>query len=95
MRRLSGAFARIVFLLVSSATIAQVSISEMSCDELWYGRNSIYKDGGYCFKTSNAIRTFGNAGCRFDDVNDVPLSANSRREVNAIVAMERRRGCPR
>jgi hypothetical protein len=63
------------------------------CGELWYERNQIYKDGGYCFKTSDAIRAFGNAGCSFDDVEDVPLSARQRRAVQRILAAERRNGC--
>jgi hypothetical protein len=66
-----------------------------SCPELWQNRNQIYKDAGYCFRTARAIRAFGNAGCRFDDVNDVPLSANQRRDVREIERYERIRGCPR
>ena len=31
----------------------------MSCGELWYERNSIFADEGYCFRTRAAIRTFG------------------------------------
>lgn len=64
-----------------------------SCDELWYQRNAIYKDAGYCFNTQRGIRTFGNAGCQYDNVNDVPLSANSRARIAEIVRMERAYGC--
>ncbi|MCA0424378.1 MAG: YARHG domain-containing protein [Proteobacteria bacterium] len=81
--------------LAAFAGSAEPARAQMSCDELWYQRNAIYKDAGYCFKTASAIRTFGNAGCQFDNVNDVPLSANQRREIAAIVAQERRRRCPR
>ena len=64
-----------------------------SCGELWYERNAIYKDAGYCFKTARGIRAFGNAGCQYDNVNDVPLSANSRARVAEIVRAERAYGC--
>ena len=64
-----------------------------SCGDLWYERNAIYKDAGYCFNTPRGIRTFGNAGCQYDNVNDVPLSANSRARVAEIVRMERMYGC--
>ena len=64
-----------------------------SCGDLWYERNAIYKDAGYCFKTSRGIRAFGNAGCQYDNMNDVPLSANSRARVAEIVRMERDYGC--
>ncbi len=64
-----------------------------SCGDLWYERNAIYKDAGYCFNTQRGIRAFGNAGCQYDNVNDVPLSANSRARVAEIVRMERAYGC--
>ncbi len=69
------------------------SLAQASCASLWSARNQIYKDAGYCFKTSRAIRAFGNAGCSFDDINDVPLTARQRAAVRDIVAQERRMGC--
>lgn len=76
-------------LLLASATpgLAQ------SCDEFWYQRNMIYKEAGYCFKTANAIRNFGNAGCKYDDQADVPLSARQRAEIARIQSMERAMRC--
>ncbi len=74
---------------------AQAQYSASSCGELWYARNEIYKDAGYCFRTQRGIRAFGNAGCRHDDIADVPLSANQRREVAEIQRWERIKGCPR
>jgi hypothetical protein len=64
-----------------------------SCDELWYLRNAIYKAAGYCFKTSRAISTFGNAGCMYDSENAVPLSADGRRQIADIIRSERAYGC--
>src|SRR5262245_23123902 len=71
------------------------NLSRSSCSELWYERNSIFKDAGYCFKTPRAIRTFGNAGCAYDSQYDVPLSDRDRQFVNAIQRIEREHGCPR
>jgi hypothetical protein len=68
-------------------------LAQASCSSLWHERNQIYKDAGYCFKTSRAIRSFGNAGCSYDDISDVPLSARQRAIVRDIVAQERRMGC--
>jgi hypothetical protein len=45
------------------------------------------------FKTRNAIRAFGNAGCVYDDVEDVPLSTRENRRVQQIVREERDNGC--
>lgn len=74
---------------------AQLNHDAMSCDELWFYRNSIYKNAGYCFKTTRAIRAFGNAGCQFDEMELVPLSSADRREVSAVQQAERRKRCPR
>ncbi len=74
-------------LLVGTVARAQ------SCGELSYRRNAIYKDAGYCFKTAEQIRNFGNAGCQFDSQADVPLSANQRAEIADIVRAEREYGC--
>ncbi|KAB1071506.1 YARHG domain-containing protein [Methylobacterium planeticum] len=63
------------------------------CDELWGERNAVYAEAGYCFRTPRGIRAFGNAGCRFDDIRDVPLSARDRQKVSAIVREEQRSGC--
>ena len=72
---------------------ASFAAQAQSCDELWYQRNAIYKSGGYCFKTSRAIGTFGNAGCQFDNERDVPLSANDRGRIAEIIQNERAYGC--
>ena len=41
------------------------------------------------------IAMFGNAGCQYDNAEDVPLSANDRRVVADIVRQERALRCPR
>jgi hypothetical protein len=64
-----------------------------TCEELWFERNAIFKDAGYCFKTRRAIRAFGNAGCLYDDEADVPLTPASRRRVADLRAQERYAGC--
>ncbi|PPD43164.1 MAG: YARHG domain-containing protein [Methylocystis sp.] len=85
-------FGYAVAALLAGAVFAP-GLARASCASLWYERNQIYKDAGYCFKTTRAIRAFGNSGCSFDDLNDVPLSARQRAAVNDIVAQERRMGC--
>ncbi len=84
-----------LMLMPSAGGASAQSFGDMSCGELWYARNEIYKAGGYCFRTQRGIRSFGNAGCQHDDVEDVPLSANQRRSVAEIQRYERLRGCPR
>lgn len=81
--------------LAAASGVAEAQYRGMSCDQLYYERNSIYKNAGYCFKTSRAISTFGNGGCQFDNQNDVPLTRGDRAAVAAIVAQENYLGCPR
>ncbi|MGU3360350.1 YARHG domain-containing protein [Methylobacterium sp. M6A4_1b] len=64
-----------------------------SCEELWTERNAIFKAAGYCFRTPQAIRAFGNAGCQHDNEADVPLSAREREQVAGIRISERSLGC--
>jgi hypothetical protein len=66
-----------------------------TCDDLWYARNEIYKAQGYCFRTARGISAFGNAGCQYDAVEDVPLSNSQRRTIADIAREERTRRCPR
>ena len=75
--------------LAPSAVLAQAQ----TCGDLWYRRNYEYKSAGYCFHTSRGIRAFGNAGCQFDNVNSVPLSADQRAILRDILAQEREMGC--
>ena len=73
-------------------TLAGPSFAQ-NCAELSYNRNAIYARAGYCFKTSEQIRRFGNAGCQFDNQTDVPLSARDREIVARIAREERFNGC--
>ena len=66
-----------------------------TCDDLWYARNEIYKAQGYCFRTRRGIDAFGNAGCQYDNVEEVPLSNSQRRSIADIQREERARRCPR
>jgi hypothetical protein len=66
-----------------------------NCDFLFMMRNSIYKERGYCFTTPRAIQTFGNAGCRFDNINEVPLNRVERANVATIQSVEEAMHCPR
>ncbi len=62
----------------------------MSCQQLWVARNSIYKRNGYCFRTRRAINYFGNAGCW---TRNPRLSRWEQRQVDAIRRVERAKGC--
>ncbi len=63
---------------------------DLSCQELWVRRNSIYAQHGYCFRTRRAIRYFGNAGCW---TRHPRLSRAEHRLVAAIRRVETAKGC--
>lgn len=72
---------------------AQGALYNQSCEFLYFLRNSIYKENGYCFRTQRAIRTFGNAGCYIQDAARVPLNPVERYNVDLIKRVENARGC--
>jgi len=69
-------------------------VFSLSCAQLWYQRNSIFKAAGYCFHTPRAIRIFGNAGCGYDEEADVPLSERDRHAIDLLHQVERMKRCP-
>lgn len=75
--------------LAVPAQAQRMDYQRMSCGELWYARNLIYANRGYCFQTQRAIRTFG-PRC-YPPYGQ--LTAAEHRRVAEIVRWERRRGC--
>jgi len=68
-------------------------LMQLGCQPLWEVRNWIYKVNGLCFKTPKAIKAFGNAGCLYDDADQVPLNQFEKYNVKAIKKAEAKKGC--
>jgi len=68
-------------------------LAKLDCDQLWYQRNRIFKSAGYCFRTPKGMSLFGNTDCRFDDLQNLPLSDQARDTVSRIQQLERMRHC--
>ena len=65
-----------------------------SCDELWYQRNLIWHQHGYCFRGARGKATFGNAGCSADQAGArARMSPSAAAQVDAILAREKAQGC--
>ncbi len=92
-RQISRLSAAVILIAATSVPAAAQNYRAYSCQDLWVARNQIYKDAGYCFKTSRAIRFFGNAGCQFDSESRVPLSRGDRAEIDRIKRIENDKGC--
>ena len=84
---------RISVIAAISALAVIVSVEPAladSCYDLWYERNSIYNDNGFCFKTKLGRETFDNSDCY---TNHVRLSEQEQWRVDQIQAEEDSRGC--
>ena len=80
--------------LIATPAVAQrESEHDQMCAGLWYQRNAIFKSAGYCFTTPQAIRAFGNAGCLYDSIEEVPLSDFQREAVAMYSREERNYNC--
>ncbi|WP_299420881.1 YARHG domain-containing protein [uncultured Shimia sp.] len=62
----------------------------LTCDDLWYMRNRIFHENGYCFGSDRGISTFGNDGCF---TKSPSLSEVDTTILNAIKVTEKELGC--
>lgn len=65
----------------------------LSCPNLWYVRNSIYNDNGYCFKTKAAQAEFDNSDCFVQDTAKLRFNKHEQANINSIVRVEKEKGC--
>ena len=79
----------VLAIAVAGQDASAQNLSRLSCGQLWYERNSIYAQFGYCFKTDQAIRTFGRR-CH-SPYGRLPGWAQSR--VDEIQSWESRKSC--
>ncbi len=61
-----------------------------SCDQLWYARNLIYHEKGFCFTSAKAKSVFDTSACT---TSNPVLSAAEKKEVERIKALEKAKGC--
>lgn len=65
----------------------------LSCQNLWYVRNSIYDDHGYCFRTAAAKAEFDNSDCYETDASKLRFNRHEQTNINRIVQVEKEKGC--
>ena len=73
---------------VAAAALAGPARAD-TCDRLWYQRNEIYADAGFCFKTPRALAAFG-PRC-YPPYGE--LRPGAKRRIDAIQAEEYGLGC--
>lgn len=79
----------------SDSLFAEPDLRRLSCENLWYVRNSIYDDNGYCFRSKRAQSAFENADCSVQDLGAVKLNSYERQNIARIQKVERQKSCPR
>jgi len=79
-------------LLSTVSFLEAKTYAEMDCSQLWYSRNALFAEKGYCFKSPAAIKVFGRV-CQPPYYGR--LSKEEKAEVNRIRSWERRKGCNR
>ena len=75
------------------ASAGDIQGDAYDCKELWVMRNEIFKANGYCFKSAKAITYFGNGGCQYDSLGDLPLSAQDHQIIGDAKKSAARQGC--
>lgn len=68
-------------------------LRRLSCQNLWYVRNQIYNEHGYCFRTPAAIEQFDNSDCFVRDAGQLRLNEYERENIARIVRVERELAC--
>jgi hypothetical protein len=66
---------------------------DLSCQNLWYVRNRIYDENGFCFQTARARRQFDNSDCWVRSQSQVRLSHIERYNIDRILEAETVNDC--
>ena len=74
-------------------TFPQSQLKQLSCQNLWYVRNSIYDRRGYCFKTQDGKDAFDNSDCYVKNASNIPFNTNESNNIARIRSVESQKGC--
>jgi len=76
-----------------SGYFRQSDLRQLSCEYLWYVRNRIYDENGYCFQTPRGRSNFDNSDCWTENQAAVSLNQYEQTNVNRIVGVENEKSC--
>ena len=80
-------------ILLSTVSFLEAkTYAEMDCSQLWYSRNALFAEAGYCFKSPAAIKVFGRV-CQPPRYGR--LVKEEKEELRRIRYWEHRKGCDR
>ncbi|MEF3045848.1 caspase family protein [Pseudotabrizicola sp. L79] len=75
---------------VQQTTPVPAAVGGDICSQLWYARNLIFHQKGYCFTSAQAKSVFDTSQC---STSNPVLSASESAEVDRIKALEKANGC--
>lgn len=76
-----------------SDAYARSALRQLSCENLWFTRNTIYNEHGLCFKTAAGRAQFDNSDCSVNNPAKVKLNRTERANVAKIRQVEQEMGC--
>lgn len=68
-------------------------LNALSCENLWWVRNTIYHENGYCFRSAKARAQFDNTGCTVSDGSKVRVNSFERMNITRISEIEKQKRC--
>jgi hypothetical protein len=74
-------------------TFPKVQLKQLSCQNLWYVRNSIYDRKGYCFKTQDGKAAFDNSDCYVHNPASIHFNGHEWTNITNIRQVEGIKGC--
>jgi YARHG domain-containing protein len=73
--------------------ILEAQARDLSCQNLWLVRNTIFHQRGYCFQTIRGRAEFDNSRCSSTSISELRLSPVEKANVATLQKLERRKGC--
>ena len=74
-------------------TFRRSELRQLSCQNLWLVRNSIYDRRGFCFKTQDGKETFDNSDCYVHNAANIHFNNHEQNNISRIRTIEQNRGC--
>jgi YARHG domain-containing protein len=74
-------------------SISEEQARELSCENLWLVRNTIFHQRGYCFQSARGRAEFDNSRCSSNSIPELRLNFIERANVATLRKLERSKGC--
>ena len=73
--------------------ISEEQAKELSCQNLWLVRNTIFHQRGYCFQSARGRAEFDNSRCSSNSIAELRLNYVERANIATLRKVERSKGC--